>query len=295
MMKFRSLKAVSSMGLLMTGLFSGCAQDVSKTGYISSELGQSNTVVCDPFGGNPGPSSNNGLDALLTFIPATSSIVSNLPAMTTETFAPGQTDVQVAPTRIVLNKIAVSTRDFVDGFSDSNGSKLKNLAGEDLIEWFSLRVRGRVMANTDAEAGLYQFAIMSDDGSVMEIDPTGSGNSFQSLISNDHQRNNTLGCSSTAIPLVRNQGLPIKINYFQGPRVRISFSLLWRKVPNNNPSSLAEVECGVNRADTYYFTPSVSGPVPTTKYNQLISRGWKIIPEANLYFSDGSQTNPCAI
>ncbi len=289
-MQKRSIKTGIVTGIFVTGFLSGCAQDVSKTGYWTNELSQSNTVVCDPFGGGAGPSSNNGLDALLTYIPATSSVVANLPAMTTQTFAPGQPDVQVASARVILNKIAVSTRDFTEGFSETGGTKLKNSAGEDLIEWFSLRVRGKVMANTNTEAGLYQFAVMSDDGSVMEIDPTGTGNNFQSIVSNDGHRNNTMGCSSVAIPLVKDQGLPIKVNYFQGPRVRISFSLFWRKVANNNAASLADPECGTLRADNYFF---VNG-TPTAKYNQMLARGWQVIPSANLYLSDGSQTNPCA-
>lgn len=245
-------------------------------------------LVCDPFGGGKTAGSKNGLEAQLTYIPATSPVVKNS-SLTTDAFTPGNTDVVVSPAQIFLSQVNTSTTLFSQGFKDSKGTALTDTKGNTLIEWFSLRTQGQVMLNAKDVEGDYQFAILSDDGSLMKIDRTGTGSSFETWIDNDHTQGNTLGCAANTVHLKPSMSLPIQIRYFQGPRYRIAFMLLWRK----NPTSLKDSECGVHEGDDYFFSSSSGTSTATSAYNKLLSRGWSVVPAENLYLN-GDKVNPCA-
>src|SRR5690606_11446090 len=151
-------------------------------------------LVCDPFGGDRVVNAKNGLEAQLTYLPATNATVkNNHMALTTDSFAPGATDVTVAPAQIFLSQINTPTTLFSKGFKTSTGSTLKDLKGNTLVEWFSIRAQGMIMLNASDLEGDYQFALLSDDGSVMRIDRTGTGSSFETWINNDAVQANKLG------------------------------------------------------------------------------------------------------
>jgi hypothetical protein len=85
--------------------------------------------------------------------------------------------------------------------------------------------------------------------------------------------------------------VPIHVEYFQGPMVRIALSMFWR--PQTDMST-QEPFCGVEEADSFYFTDSGNGapPTPTSNYEALLSRGWQLIPATNYLLPTGV-TNTC--
>lgn len=189
-----------------------------------------------------------------------------------------------------MSQVDVPTELFSNGFPSSSGGLLTNDQGVPLIEYFSLQLQGEVMLNQTDTEGDFQFAVMSDDGSIMQIDPSGSG-TFEELIDNDGARSNTLGCAATTIHLIPGLPVPIKLDYFQGPRYSMAVILMWRRVTTS--AIPVEPECGVEQDDGYYFDENTVPSTPTSNYDDLLQRGWSVVPGSNLYLP-GTITNPCA-
>ncbi len=109
---------------------------------------------------------------------------------------------------LFTNEINISDRDFTEPFPGVP-------KGRD--EWFGVRYQGPL---TITEAGTYQFATNSDDGSKLYIDN-------QLVVDNDFQhgqqtRSNTIELSAGVHTL--------RVEYFQGPRVRIALQVYGNKV-----------------------------------------------------------------
>ncbi|MBC7384789.1 MAG: hypothetical protein H7301_01340 [Cryobacterium sp.] len=250
------------------------------------------SVVCDPFGGSAGGSAENGLEAKLTYLPSNAEAISR--GLSTTSFAIGAPDVVVSPSKLILSQLNVSTRPFTEGFADSaSGTKLKNLDGEDLIEYFSVQAESRVrLAGKDKE-GDYEFALMADDGAILDLDPSMTGKSFERWVDNDGTHGNTLGCSTKRLHIAAGEEIPIRMNYYQGPRVRIALMMLWRE--KKASEARAEEECGMGRGDTYYFeSGKKSASEPTSNYHALLGRGWKVLSPENFVLPNAKTVNPCA-
>jgi hypothetical protein len=281
------------------GLMAFMAQGCNDTDFAANTFSQGNTdvhpsgeppTVCDPFGGGGGTNASNGIQAQLTYLANDSTRVAQ-GGLSTVSFDPNASEVQLSPAKIILSQLKVATRPFTDGFTvKDSGEKLQNMNGEALIEYFSVRANSNLRLTTADAEGKYELALLSDDGSILDLDPSGEGKSFERWIDNDGTHPNTLGCAPKALTMKRGSEYPIKMNYYQGPRVRIALMLLWRK---QSASTVAEPECGVLRSDPYYFTPGTNNSsVPTAKYNELLARGWKPVAPANFVLPEG-QTNPC--
>jgi hypothetical protein len=282
------------------GLMAMMAQGCNDTDFAATTFSQGNNdlppgddtpTVCDPFGGGAGTGATNGLEAQLTYLPRDAAAIAR--GLTTASFEQNEPEVEVSPVKLILSQLNVATRPFTDGFTiqDTGGDKLQNLSGEDLIEYFSVRAQANLkLSDLDSE-GNYELALLSDDGSILDLDPTGDGKSFERWVNNDGTHANKLGCATKTLAMKRGAEYPIKMNYYQGPRVRIALMLLWRK---KTASTVVEPECGVARNDTYFFTAygSVSS-IPTANYSAMLSRGWKPVAPAN-FILPNNQTNPCA-
>src|SRR6185437_11769064 len=81
------------------------------------------------------------------------------------------------------------------------------------------------------QSGRYQFAVLSDDGSIMSIN---EGNGFEELIDNNGDTESRLRCADRGINFDASTSLPIKLDYFQGHRYNIALMLLWREVPETS-------------------------------------------------------------
>jgi hypothetical protein len=275
------------------------AQGCNDTDFAANTFSQGNSdrnpgdppTVCDPFGGGGGTNASNGIEAQLTYLANDSATVAQ-GGLSTASFDPNGAEVQLSPAKIILSQLNVATRPFTDGFTvKESGDKLQNLNGEALIEYFSVRANSSLRLTASDAEGKYELALLSDDGSILDLDPTGEGKNFERWINNDGTHANRVGCATKALTMKKGADYPIKMHYYQGPRVRIALMLLWRK---QGATPTAELECGAPRNDSYFFTPGAnSSSVPTAKYNEMLARGWKPVAPANFFLPDG-QTNPCA-
>lgn len=218
------------------------------------------TVICDPFT----KSTSAGLKAHLWYYDQADgrTAINNLNDMFTK-------GTEVKDTLILFGKVNVPTISFEKGFTAGSGDKLKNSAGEDLVEWFGLKFTSNVQLADDESEGYYQMATLSDDGSILKVD---QGSGLETVVNNDGWTATRFVCGSV-VHIKKGQKLPMELQYFQGPRTAIALNVMWRKV--NASTVLMPSYCG-SAADFF----ELDGP-PMEKYRQLESDGWKVLKESN--------------
>lgn len=246
-------------------------------------------TVCDPFdnggGQGGGTTAQNGLIAGLYSLQDGSQYSSVWDF---------QTHGTLSDVTLFFSQINVPTRPFDAGFATQSGTVLEDPNGDPLHEWFSLHFESNIRLAAGDTAGKYQFAVMSDDGAIFQID-TGAG--FSTLINNDGTHATKLACSLTGIDLQPGQNLPIKFDYFQGPRMHIALILLWREFPTGNvPFAINDSACGQS-GNSLFFDSTTTPSTPQATYNGMLARGWRPVPAQNFFLTDGSTgggvTNPC--
>jgi len=249
-----------------------------------SSFGQLNPpTVCAPNGTNPG-TPGNGLAGSIRYLTAAEATASR-PANVGDLLTRGHD----AGVKVVLNDLSVPTVQFTTGFYDpKSGAALRTSAGDVLVEWFGLDLYSELMLSDTESDGFYQLALLSDDGAVLNIDetPTKTGTT---LVDNDGEHPTRMGCATKAIRLKKNEPLPIHVKYYQGPRQHIALTLIWRKVAS--ATSATDASCGLTGNDTFWNS-NVTPSAPTSKYTDLLARGWKIPAAKNFILPTGS-TNPC--
>jgi hypothetical protein len=103
---------------------------------------------------------------------------------------------------LYTKKIDIPTRNFTEGFPGL----------ENVFEWFGIQYRGSI---TIKKPGLYTFRLLSDDGSKLYVDSN-------LVIENDgiHAPKSMTG------GIYLSPGTyPIRVDYFQGPRMQIALQL----------------------------------------------------------------------
>lgn len=239
--------------------------------------------VCDPMGSiAPKPTRAKGLVADLYNLP---------PALTSHIrkAADFQEQGRKLDARIFFTQLFIPTRRFELGFITQKGDSVKNENGGSLDEWFGLHIESAIKLDTEKKAGLYQFAILADDGATLRID---TGNGFETLIDNDGAHQSRFGCAQKAIQLDPQKRLPIQVDFFQGPRYHIALALLYRSIPGEG--SLYDPTCGITGNDLF-FDSSQTPSVPTTMWKELLKRGWKVVPADEYYLPEKVGANPCAV
>lgn len=232
--------------------------------------------VCNPFGGPP-PGSQNGVSGDLYYLNDSQPLYEDV----RQYFQNGTR----ANAKLFMSDINVPTRYFDQGFATQGGTGLKRNDGTLLIEKFAMSVGSTIRLAAGDTAGYKQFAVLSDDGSIFTIKQNGVE---KVLVDNNGVSPTKLGCGMTEnILFDANTALPMRLDYFQGPRFHISVILLWRNAPNALPAS--DALCGYASNDEWF--DSQNGSTPQQKYNELLARGWRPLRPQN-YWLDG--TNPCA-
>ncbi len=235
-------------------------------------------LVCDPFQEGQA-SATNGLKASLY------SVSPDNPQDIVEGFLKNGTK---STQDIYFSSLNVPTREFSLGFPTQTGGEIKNDDGEIINEWFALSMETELTLGLGDEEGLYELAILSDDGSV--ISAKDAFGNYQVVVDNNGYHETQLGCGQT-FNMTRGQTLPIKIDYFQGVRYHISVVPMWRKV---TASTAAEPLCGQKGNDLFFDSENGSAPQPA--YQALLSRGWKPMSADNWKIPgvDQGEFNPCA-
>jgi hypothetical protein len=182
-----------------------------------------------------------------------------------------------APAVLYMSKLMVPTRTFTAGFPVSDKDVVRKKDGEKLFEWFALQLDGVLkLAPTDG-AGMYQIAIISDDGALVKYKDSSSVANYSTLINSDGFHGTKLACGAQVLTMNANSRLPIRVEYFQGPRERIALVLLYRKVTSNTLDAL----CGNSDVNFFGGTDTYPTGFAGTKYGQMLSRGWKPLSADN--------------
>lgn len=242
-----------------------------------------NKLVCDPMGGGGGGSPQQGIKAELFYRSSTQ-----------PRYYKAQDYIDFttkAEQNLFFTEMFVPTRMFDVGFTTQTSGVLKDDAGSKLIEYFGIKMRTTIrLAPNDAE-GIYEFALLSDDGSIMKIK---DGNNFVKIIDNDGDHETQFGCSTQRIAMTRNTELETEILYYQGPRYHISNTLMWRKLSDAQAAG-QDSACG-QKGNEFWFNPNQNSQ-PTANFSALFNRGWNVVSQGNFYVpkesSESTQYNPC--
>jgi hypothetical protein len=240
-------------------------------------------LVCDPFANDPthlGSDQLHGVVASLKYLPQPGPIYTSVTDM--------QTYGAPVDATLFLSDINIPTRSFSLGFSTAAGDVLKNAQGNTLYEYFSVHMDSQIQLNASNPVGAYQFGVISDDGSITQID-TGTG--FTTLLNNDGTHSSRFTGSSTPVQFSTiNTIYPIKIDYFQGPRYHIAMVLLWRPWPQTG--SAVDPQEGKS-GNSLFFDSTTVPSTPTATYNSLLTNGWTPVAATNFVLPKSVAQNPC--
>ena len=245
----------------------------------STTGGTTGGVVCDPFDPSQNGNPINGIKGELYYL---------------RNDQPRYTAVQDyidrgmrARVDIFLKSINVPTRMFDAGFVTDYGFSLKDDNDLLLIEWFGLDLRSKIkLKSTDSE-GLYQFAVLSDDGSLFDL--MTEGGAMKTIVANDGVHPTRLACATEVVSIDRKSRIPMRFRYYQGPRFHIAAVVLWRKISGEGGIP-KEPLCG-QLGNELFFDPTVVPSTPKNPYLDLLRRGWKPLEPENYELESG--TNPC--
>lgn len=242
----------------------------------------SNKLVCNPLSGGATTQTNfeKGIKVELSYLTA------NMPRLysSLDYLQLGKKSDQ----NIFLTDMNVPTRIFSEGFSNAAGTVLKNDLGENLIEYFGLRMKTNLILTPEDSDGEYELALLSDDGSTLTLKSGTGPEADEMLINNDGDHPTRMGCSSRTIRLRKNVMQPIEVTYYQGPRYHISNVLIWRKSTTAGTDSLCN-----QSGNNLFFNPDNKSE-PQQAYKDLSSRGWSVVKPNNFMISSSkADYNPC--
>lgn len=240
-------------------------------------------TVCDPFGDNPDPRSNQGLKAELYQLPSGKSRPGNVGAMISQGLKSDRS--------LFFSQLNVPTRLFNLGFANETGDTVKSDAGKTLIEDFALRFKSILKLAPGQKEGMYEFAILSDDGAIMNFrDADGV---YRANVNNDGDHPTRLGCGGAPVAMNAETEIPMTLDYYQGPRYHISLLVLMREYKSDRSGNKngKDPACGVTGNETW-FNPDQSSK-PQKAFNDLLARDWRVLTKDNYALANEAVFNPC--
>ncbi len=241
--------------------------------------------VCDPLGNGNTVSPNQGLYGQLYYQNP------NEPPLTSALSYP--TSAHPAGLHLFFSELNVPTRMFNQGFYTQSGQLLQNGQGNTLYEFFGLHFKSKIVLTPNDAPGLYQFAVLSDDGSVINFD---FGNGYETHIDNDGVHPSRFRCAQSFVAMNAASALPTEVFYYQGPKFHISMILLWREVTPEmlaSPNPYAHPVCEVT-SNTAFFNANDPLSPPTQDWiDQVLGTGWKVLAPGNFKLPDSAPPNPC--
>jgi hypothetical protein len=273
------IMAISSLTLGCLDM--GTGEESGTTVVISPEPVDPDTYSCNPTEENNSNigQTNQGIQGQLFYLedsqPRYSSVADY---MSYGTF--------VDEVFLYFDRLHIPTRPFDRGFELASGQVIQNTAGNTLYEYFAIRFNGRLQLSPNQTPGLYQVAVLADDGATLSMD---YGNGLQTLVDNDGTHPTKMMCASEPIELNAGDKIPFQLDYFQGPRFHISLVLLirpWSDATVNDPL------CNKS-GNGLFFDSNQNPPAPTASYNALLSRGWAPIEKESYLLPNATDTNPC--
>lgn len=234
--KLRAFMFIMISFSLVFSLFQNCASDVQfQDLQLQSVLGtvSGDDVICDPLSAvaNCDITSKLGLVGYLYYLTQDQSDL--FAGSSNGLFNAVLADYINYGTRvnkvILMSEVNIQPQSWETGFIQSDGRLVKDSKGNDLFEWFSLDMYGYL----SLPAGDYQFAMVSDDGMLVELNN-------QLILNDDGIHAPRWRCSSTIENFKNDERKEIHIQYFQGPRTQVAMQLYYR------PAASSSEACGAN-------------------------------------------------
>lgn len=198
------------------------ASEVALVDPVPSATPDDTPVVCDPFSAGSTCAPGQGLKGNLYYLLADDS---DSPRKTIGDII---SNGALAPYKVQFTMFDVATRAWTDGFPGPDGL-LMNSDGKPLNEWFAFDLNGFMRLGSDQKSDDYQFALFSDDGSVLTIDG-------KTVIDFDGQHSPNWKCAPDKVTLAVGDLHDVKLKYFQGPRNQIALRLMWRPWSDSSKS-----------------------------------------------------------
>lgn len=191
--------------------------------------------------------------------------------------------------QIYFSQVNTPPQIFDKGFYTQNGSLVTDDLNQKLDEWFSLVYYSQLKITQSSQEGIYEFTSLSDDGMIFEAQIAGQ---WVTIVNNDGQHSPKMKCSTSTLTLKKDIPVPIRISYYQGPRMHIANMLHWRKISTSTAAtSLASREESCDKVGTDYFF-DYNNSTPLKPYLSFLDRGWTVIP-ASSFFLPVNASNPC--
>lgn len=192
-----------------------------------------------------------------------------------------------------LSSINVLPRTFSQGFPIAGTGATPELlkvpmTNEDLVEWFALKMRGKMKLGANDEAGYYQLAIISDDGARLKFEED-----ISDWIVENSIHPPIMTCASNVKYFDQTTSLSFDYEYFQGPRFEIASTLVWRKI--ENPAAAWPNAEACARDPITGSAPYILPVADRTFYDPALAvEGWKILGSDNFELPDDvGELPPC--
>ncbi len=281
------MKLLKTVGVLSLLLATACNEggteiegvNINPESYFDVNTFSLNKLVCDPFGGGGNPAANGGLKANLYYLEDGSNPLSHV----ADYFTTGIKSDKI----MFFSQINVPTRLFNLGFPTATGGTITKDNGEALVENFALDIETVIKLGPNDEPGLYELALLSDDGSVLQVRDAGT---YVTVVDNDGTHPTKFGCASRSIQMGADDSYLAKIHYYQGPRDHISVIPMWRKITDESQVG-TDSSCG-QQGNSMYFDYN-NNSEPKAAYNGLLARGWKPLNADNYELPNSIPINPC--
>lgn len=205
-------------GVLLIACFQNCAKPsfqqpdsaalASETPAPATEA-TSTDVICDPFSESTDCKDDAGLMGFLYYLPGGKHL--------NDFFKCGEK----LKTPLILTHLNIPQRSWDKGFPIGGGKLLSNSRGVVLKEYFAMDLSGFLTPPSSLAEGNYQFAVLSDDGSRIELNDN-------LVVDNDGVHASTWACASSPVYLTPGNKMKMKVQYFQGPRYNISLQVFMR-------------------------------------------------------------------
>lgn len=136
------------------------------------------------------------------------------------------------PATILLTQVHAPPQSWDAGFKLADGDLIKDEKGQKLMEYFAMDLSGGIKLGPEDTEGDYWFALLSDDGAVLNVEENGE---MKTLVNNDGTHSPQMRCAGHAIAMTKSSRIDAQIKYFQGPRTEIALVVLMAKAAPNSP------------------------------------------------------------
>lgn len=212
------LSSVAILGAALGLAFQNCS-NVKFRPEEAASLGsptEPESIICDPFSeGSKCAESTSGLLGNVYYLPNARGSVQD--------YIDYGTRLNIL---VQMTNLNIPDRSWTDGFPGGEGL-IKDLAGDPLIEYFALDLKGFLKLTPNQLEGDYHFALASDDGAILDLDG-------QELVNNDGEHGIRWACSTKTVNLRTNVIHPMRLRYYQGPRYKIALQVYYRPAARSN-------------------------------------------------------------